>query len=103
MPEARSLAGNPQKNVDSAMPTRKLAQDAHQDSHHRMSRKCTRPLRSVTPPVERITPTPTIPKMLKAKAICEQLNYLPFDPRGSTVSGKQVASRTLPLAIRVTI
>jgi len=37
------LADDPQKNADSAMPTRKLSQAAHQASRHRMLRKCNRP------------------------------------------------------------
>jgi len=35
---ARWLTGNPEKNADSAMPTRKLSQEAHQNSRHRMLR-----------------------------------------------------------------
>jgi hypothetical protein len=37
-PNARWLAGNPQTSADSAMPTRKLSQEAHQNSRHRMLR-----------------------------------------------------------------
>ena len=42
-PNARWLAGDPQKNAHNAMPTRKLRQEAHQDSRHRMFQKYDRP------------------------------------------------------------
>ena len=41
-PDREETVSQSQKNVESAMSTRKLAQDAYQESRHRLLRKCTR-------------------------------------------------------------
>jgi len=84
-----------QTNADRATPTRKISQEAHQDSRHQTLRNAIGPPKPAAMPITGITPTPTVPRTFSNKAIREQVIvvHFPFGPRGSTVSADHIGHR----------
>jgi len=69
------------------MPTRKVSQEAHQNrtppDASEMQSAPVENHRAHRPPIEKVTPTPTVPRTLRTKAAFEQVIHFPFGPGAS--------------------